>query len=157
MFFGGIVPLPCAVAGITQKSFGAEQSIVEIKFKSLLFKNYYNTPVVVVRKEILKDFQFNVKQKYCEDHRLWLEIAYKYKCMYINDVLAGSIEGKRAYGVSGLSSNLWKMEAGELSNFRFLYKKNMISWHQYVMSSSISLMKYCRRVIISKISVFRSR
>lgn len=120
-----------------------------ISFNKLLFKNYFSTPTVLVRHEILENYKFDIKQRSAEDYKLWLQISHHYKCIYVNEVLAKNQSNKKDYGESGLSANLWKMEKGELSNFVFLYKHSMINIVIFLMCCFFSIFKFCIRLIKS--------
>lgn len=140
-------------AGIISGGFNAsvlktEKKYALISFRQLLQRNYFNTPTVLLERKKLGESRFSAKQKYSEDYRLWLEITYKYKGIYINQLVAKSSTGKFDYGVSGLSSNLWQMEKGELSNFYFLWNTKKINGVQLIFYSLLSLMKYFRRILI---------
>jgi glycosyltransferase involved in cell wall biosynthesis len=119
-----------------------------ISFKELLFKNYFTTTTVLVRAEVFEKYKFDTNQKYSEDYKLWLLIAYDYKCIYIKKVLAVNPSDKLDYGDSGLSSNLWKMEKGEISNFVHLYKHKRIGFFKLMITTAFSFFKYIRRVLV---------
>lgn len=121
-----------------------------ISFRKLLFNNFFSTPTVLVRSVVFEKFHFDVNQRNSEDYKLWLEIAYSYKCIYINEILANNQTNKKDYGESGLSANLWKMEKGELSNYVFLYKQSKINFIDFLVCSSFSIFKYGIRLIKSK-------
>jgi glycosyltransferase involved in cell wall biosynthesis len=123
--------------------------IVEITFRHFLKKNFFPTPTVVARSEVFEEFKFNENQKYSEDYRLWLRISKKYKCLLVNQSLTNSISQKLEYGYSGLSSNLWQMEKGELGNFFYIYKEGSINGFQLLYYNFFSLLKYFRRRVIS--------
>lgn len=123
----------------------------EITFNMLCAKNYFETPCVLVKKDVLTCYPFNEHQKYSEDYRVWLQIGKNHKMVYINKLLSFNINNKRPFGESGLSANLWKMEKGELSNFKFIYQREMISFGQWLLYSSYSFLKFIRRYLISKL------
>ncbi|MCV9927433.1 glycosyltransferase family 2 protein [Flavobacterium sp. LS1R49] len=122
-----------------------------ISFNKLLFSNYFSTPSVLLRAKVLDNYNFDISQKFAEDYRLWLLIAYNHKCLYVNRVLVNNQSNKRDYGESGLSSNLWEMEKGELSNFIFLYKNSMINIVTFLACSFFSIFKFNIRLIKSKL------
>lgn len=122
-----------------------------ISFKKALFKNYFSTPTVVVKSQILKNIRFDVNQKYSEDYKLWLQIAYQYKCIYINSILAKNQSGKNDYGDSGLSANLWQMEKGEISNYIFLYNSNRIGMYTLLICVINSILKFFIRFFKSNL------
>ncbi len=125
-----------------------KEMLTQVRFTDFLKKNYFPTPTVVAKREVLQELRFNEQQKYSEDYRLWLQISKKYKCLLVNESLTHSISQKLEYGHSGLSANLWEMEKGELLNFLFIYHKGYINSAQMLYYSLLSLLKYLRRRII---------
>lgn len=121
----------------------------QISFEDLCLKNYFDTPTVLVKKEVVEKFLFNPQQKHSEDYRLWLQIVKENKAVYLNEILAYSVDGKFAYGESGLSANIWEMEKGELSNFKYLYDSRQLSFGLYCFYSAFSFLKFLRRKLIS--------
>jgi glycosyltransferase involved in cell wall biosynthesis len=120
-----------------------------ISFDMLLYHNYLYTSTIIVEKEVFKQVgSFNENQKYSEDYDLWLRIARKHKCLLINEgcVIYGG--GKSTFGVSGLSAKLWKMEQGELLNYKRLLREKNISPIKYLSVCTYSLSKYFRRAVI---------
>lgn len=127
-------------------SFGVEKK----SLFQLLLKNCFITSTVMCRREILLCYRFNESQKYSEDYRLWLQLAATgCVCLLQNEVLT-RMNDKPLWGGTGLSAKLWLMEKGELSNYKFLYNKNYISFFCFSFVSTISLAKYLRRIILSK-------
>lgn len=121
----------------------------DITLEDLLFHNYFNTSTVILEKSVLEDIGlFNENQKYSEDYDLWIRIASKYKCLLLNESFVTYGGGKATFGVSGLSSKLWLMEKGELSNFKRAYENGVISAGKYYKASAYSFCKYIRRKII---------
>jgi len=131
--------------------YGSGQSInnhhiTEISFKKLLFKNFFNTPTVLIKKSILNKVKFDENQKYSEDYKLWLNVCYKNKCVLLNAQLASNIDSKKVYGSSGLSSNLWEMQKGEFLNFFELYQDKKISLLLFLGVSVFSIIKFIKRL-----------
>lgn len=121
-----------------------------ISFKELLYKNYFSTPTVIIRREgLVTELSFNELQRASEDYKLWLEIAYSHKCVYINEVLAYNQFDKCDFGDKGLSSNLWKMERGELQNYFSLLKESKIKFPTFLTISAYSLLKFIRRYLLT--------
>jgi len=110
--------------------------------------NYFETPTVLAEKKILEKFPFNEQQKYAEDHIVWIKIIKNHKAICLNEILAFCVLDKYAYGDSGLSANLWKMEKGELNNFKTLFKGGYINFLEYVFFSSFSFFKFIRRLLV---------
>ena len=111
-----------------------------VPFKVLLFKNFFATPTVIIRKKIINKVGFfNPQKKYGEDLEYFIRIAKLYPSVLLNESLVICDEGKPTFGFSGLSSNLYGMEIEQLKTFKALYKEKIIkSYHlEYVLSESI--------------------
>lgn len=118
------------------------------KYK-LMLKNNFPTPCVIIKKSVLKVLHFEEKRKYSEDYYLWLQIACNnYICALLEEKLT-ILDNKPTYGHSGLSGNLWKMEKGELTNYKRLFTKKLIPFYWYLIASCFSLIKYCKRVVVT--------
>jgi glycosyltransferase involved in cell wall biosynthesis len=120
-----------------------------ITFRDLCLRNYFTTSSVLVNKVIVAETLFDINQKYSEDYKVWLMIAYQHKCHYINQVLSTAVTNKRVFGDSGLSADLVRMELGELNNFLTIYKLHFISFFELIKYSSFSLIKFFRRCLSS--------
>ncbi|MFN3444237.1 MAG: glycosyltransferase family 2 protein, partial [Bacteroidia bacterium] len=59
--------------------------------------------------------------------------------------------GKPDFGHSGLSSDLWAMEKGELKNIKDCLHLNVINIMEYPLYVIFSLVKFIRRVLIVKL------
>lgn len=115
----------------------------------LLFKNYFHTPCVIIKRSLLKNIRFEEKKKYSEDYFLWLQIACNnYTCAIQKDKLT-ILCNKAMYGQSGLSSHIWDMEKGELRNYSLLYQKHLISFPWYSAATCFSLIKYSKRILLT--------
>lgn len=130
--------------GRTIKGF---QPLQTITLKQMLYKNYIFTSTVMVEKAIVEKLEgFNENQKYSEDYRLWLSIVAQYNCAVLNESLVTYGDGVVGFG-SGLSSKLWEMEKGELSNYKSLLEHKKITKSTYMKVVSISFSKYLLRKI----------
>ncbi len=123
----------------------------EINLKLLCFKNFFETPTVMVKREVCLKFLFDESMKFSEDYNLWLNITSEYKALYVNKVLSKSILKKRSYGDSGLSKNIFLMEKGELKAIKNQQTKGNISIFLYLIASCISILKFIKRFLITKI------
>lgn len=134
------------------------KKLEKIKFKSLLFKHYFATPCVIVKKEAIVEvglFPFN--QNYMEDAYVFASISRKYNSYMSNDFLLNIY--KLPYGETGLSNNLDAMEKYELFNLKKFREDNnsydeKISLLLYTGAVIFSFLKYLRRKAIVG---FRSR
>ncbi|MEK6492431.1 glycosyltransferase family A protein [Myroides odoratimimus] len=123
----------------------------KVNFKQMRLKNYFLTSSTMVNRNSLKGLFFNVNQKHSEDYRFFWELLKDGKVgVILEDNLSNSILNKRDFGDSGLSGDLNKMEKGELSNFRYFYMKGKLSLFELVICYCFSILKYFRRVFISK-------
>lgn len=81
----------------------------------LLVRNWFLTPGVLVRRDVLMACGgFPEDMRHCEDYALWLKIASRYKCAFLNEALVSCGHGKPSFGHSGLSADLKALHAGEL-------------------------------------------
>lgn len=130
--------------GRTIKGFSPIQ---QVTLKDLLYRNSIFTSTVVVEKEVLESLGgFDEKQKYSEDYKLWLNIASEHKCVVLNESLVTYGDGESGFG-GGLSSKLWDMEKGELSNYKSLLHSEKISRSKYLGVVALSFSKYLLRRI----------
>lgn len=115
-----------------------------VTFNNLLMKNSFSTPTVMLKRDL--SFRFP-DRKFSEDYMLWLLIGSKYpnSLAIVNIPLVYLY--KNDYGDSGLSSHLWLMEKGELSNYLELYRIGNISIYTLCKVLSFSYFKYLIRVI----------
>lgn len=118
-----------------------------ISFRQLLIKNTIYTSTVLVKKDVISKYEFDVSQKYSEDYKVWLQIAYSYKIGLINEGKVIYAEDEDLHKQKSLSRNLFEMEKGELSNYIFLYKKKYINFIDSLVVSFFSLIKYIVRLL----------
>lgn len=123
-----------------------------IIFENLIFKNFFPTPTVIIRKKVINIVgYFNSAQRYMEDIEYFMRIAKFGKCILVNESLAICGCGKPVYGYSGLSKNLKAMEIAELNNFKVFYTLGYMHRPIYILSVVYSLIKYFRRILITKL------
>jgi len=135
-------------AGENEPMISMKPKFSKISAKSLLFKNAFSTPTVMVKRDI--PFRFQEGKRCAEDFLLWQQIAFAgLQVACIESPLA--YVHKPLYGAGGLSAQLWKMEQGELSNFIFLYRAANMGLLLYVASISFSLIKFIKRLAITNL------
>lgn len=125
------------------------QALIPVSFKKLLFKNYFITSSVIVKKDILPDCPFDYYKKYSEDYKLWLDICYNYPCAILNLSLVNYTREHEKKKNKSLSSRLWKMEKGELDNYYYCYHKKYINIFLWITISLFSLTKFLRRLVLN--------
>ena len=81
---------------------------------------------------------------------LFLEVVKNFPAILVNEGLV-KYNSDTQIRSNSLSSKLWLMEKGELSNYRYLLKKNYINLIQYIFFSSLSLLKFLRRIVEKKL------
>lgn len=118
--------------------------IVDIGEWNLLFRNWFLTPGVIARRDVLIACGgFPEDMRHCEDYALWLRIASGHKCVFLNEVLVSCGHGKAPFGVSGLLADLSALREGE--------KIALDRWHKYRQAgltkfALVSLWAYVRHV-----------
>ena len=125
----------------------AEQDIIQINPIRYLFKHYPIGGTSYVMAKNVSDIRFVPGKRYSEDYLVWLEFCFKYGGALINQFMGASF--KPFYGVGGLSQSLWKLEKGELENYKLLDQAGIISPGIAFLASGFSLIKFIRRVLIT--------
>ena len=134
------------------RHYFVKEPLRKITFNDMLYKHFYATPCVIVKKDVIIDCgMFNNKQKYMEDSLLFTKIVRKYNAYMSNDFLVNTY--KNSFGESGLSGNLNCMQKFELINFKTLYKENnnsnnKMSLTTFVFCNLFSILKFVRRKIL---------
>lgn len=138
---------PCPVFEKHMVNWEMSSNITARKISRLdiLLSNNLPTPSVVLRRDIA--YRFDPTMRYCEDYLLWMQIVLSGLPTWHIDVPFGYIH-KHAYAESGLSENLWKMEKGELTAYRYVWASELIGLSHYLAASIVSLVKYLRRVLV---------
>ena len=135
-------------------SYGSTPKIVESQFNDFLVRNRTSTPCVLLSKQLFQEAGgFFEHQRYSEDYSLWLRVS-KIEPLYtiIQPPLVRL--HKHAYGASGLSSELWMMEKGELSNYKTMQLMGYINRFQFYVYGLWSLLRYGKRVMTRFIKRF---
>lgn len=122
-----------------------------MKFSNALWKNPFCTSSVIIKKEIFDLYKFDEKQKYSEDFKLYMDILKHFPSLLVRKKLF-DYNSDSEIRQKSLSSQLWKMEKGELANFKYFYKKKYINFITYVCVSGFSFLKYTIRVVNNKFS-----
>jgi glycosyltransferase involved in cell wall biosynthesis len=129
-------------------TFPRQVHIAKINVRSLLYKNPFSTPTVVLKRDI--PFRFQEDKRYAEDFYLWQEIAFA-GLQIVRIELPLAFVHKSLYGESGLSSKLWEMERGELSNFGALYRAGSMNYFLFMTATWFSIVKFVKRLIVASI------
>lgn len=121
--------------------------------KDLCLKMFPQTSTAIFKKSIFNQIGgYDENQNYAEDGNYFLKICsrFNYYYMPIKMVVYGS--GKRAFGSSGLSSNLNGMYNGTVKNIKELKHDSIIGLGFYSFLRIFYWIKYIRRVFVTKLS-----
>lgn len=118
-------------------------------FEDFLWKNRTSTPCTVLERALYEQVGgFDTSMRYSEDYNLWLKVSYLEPLYVLIEPPLVKLY-KSAYGDSGLSAQLWRMEQGELYNYLILFKAKKINILTFAIVVIVSLFKYLKRIIIT--------
>ncbi len=126
--------------------------IREINANMLLFKNYFSTPCVMIKKDL--KFKFEENKRHSEDLFLWQNLALSGANMLRIEIRLAYIH-KSVYNDHGLNSELFKMESAELMNILIHFKNKKIRLHIFILSVVYSILKFMVRLFIVYIKKFK--
>jgi hypothetical protein len=121
---------------------------------NLLLSNRFVTPSAMIKRDIPQ--RFEERQRYMEDHMLWLNISCSGAVIERLPLPLAAIY-KRPYGQAGLSSHWWLMEQGDLGNYRRLFLKGYITRVQFLVFVAYSLVKFVRRLVLYNLLALRAK
>ncbi|MFT4592401.1 MAG: glycosyltransferase involved in cell wall biosynthesis [Phycisphaerales bacterium] len=119
-----------------------------VSSKNLLFSNRIATSSVMAKQSLTE--RFDPTRKFSEDYLLWLELSLNGTIIHVLESTLSCLHKER-YGKGGLSSQLWSMEKGELSNYKLLHKEQRINICQRTFYSLYSMLKFTRRLILARL------
>lgn len=97
-------------------------NICEVSFSKFLFKNYYATSSVVVKKNVFLAHNFNTHMRYSEDYECWRRIVFSNNSYYIEFSNVYCFKHVYLSGSSqSLSSSLWKMSKSEIMGLYLIF------------------------------------
>ncbi|SPP65629.1 glycosyltransferase family 2 protein [Nitrospira lenta] len=124
--------------------------VQEITFRRLLFVSLLPTRSVMIHRGVPN--RFVPGKRYSEDYLLWLSIlAEGSRAFLLGLPLAYSF--KADFGAAGLSSHLWRMHCEVLDTYRRLHRAGYLSGSLRVVLTFYALLKFCRRVVLSRSSL----
>lgn len=133
-----------------QKNVNWTNYLISNKFEvinlwRLLVVNQFITPSVMIRNN--STFRFSKYQTHMEDHQLWMHISQDgNKIVKLQSELACIF--KSPFGESGLSSNLLRMELGEIQAYYSICSKRIALFPLLLILIPYSLIKFARRIFI---------
>ncbi|KIA86081.1 glycosyltransferase family 2 protein [Kaistella jeonii] len=129
-----------------------QNKLVKITLKKLLFKITGQTSTAIFKRKILENTGFfDDNQKYSEDANYWMRISEKNKMCLLAEKLVIAGDGKKPFGISGLSANLKEMEKGIQKNILEMYQAKRINLPEYLFYFVISKLKYAVRPLRAKL------
>jgi glycosyltransferase involved in cell wall biosynthesis len=132
------------------KMFGISfDRLTRITPRMMLLKNFVHIMTTMTKRAAISDIGYFYTDQLTEDANLIIRLAHKFNTYLLNESLVVCGNGKPIFGHSGLSSRLWEMEKGELSNVRMAVDMKIIRPYEYPFYAGFSLAKYVRRVIIT--------
>lgn len=127
-------------------------NLTKISARMLLIKNFFPTPTILMKRKIIDEVGFfDENKKLAEEGDYWIRICSRNNCFLLNKSLVITGGGKPSFGHSGLSSNLWEMEKGDLKIIKEAHNQKIINIFECYFLYVFSLCKYFRRVIIVKL------
>lgn len=100
-------------------AFVGDIRLVPIKAWNLVLRNWFLTPGVIARRDVLLTCGgFPEDMRCCEDYATWLLLAEHHQCALLNEILVVCGHGKPSFGASGLSRDLVELYAGERKALR---------------------------------------
>lgn len=107
-----------------------EKNIKKLSFRNFLFKNYYATSSVIVRRDVLLKHNFNTSLRYSEDYECWRRIARTSSAFLLDQ--SGAFCFKHVYishDKNSLSAATLKMSTAELYGMYLLLNNSEIPVH----------------------------
>lgn len=111
----------------------------------LLLVNPLATPTWMVRRS--ETVRFTEGKRYVEDHLLLMELALRRRVLVRLDLELTALF-KPSLSRSGLSSEVWAMERGELDAYARIRAQGLIGAASWAGLSGLSLVKFVRRVVV---------
>ena len=121
-----------------------EPKFTRISLRKLLFKNYFNTPSVMIRNS---GWLFPTEQRYAEDFKLWLDIAESGGQLVLIEEALAYIH-KPFYGAGGLSASIFKMHYFEQKNLFGLLRRTNVNPFLVLAAINFAFVKFLRRLIL---------
>ncbi len=141
-----------AMLGCASNILGLYRGIglMQVREWAMLFRNWFMTPTVMVRRDVLLECGgFPEDMRQCEDYALWLRVAGRHKCAFLNQNLVHCGHGKPPFGHSGLSGDLDALYAAEREAQHRWRKERNIGRTVFLLVSVHAWLRKLRRKIIA--------
>jgi len=114
-----------------------------VSFRKLLIRNELAVPSIIFKRKVLENTgYFNENQNFAEDHNFLLRASAENKIAILHENLVITGDGKRSFGVSGLSANLKEMHRGFKKNLLEMYHAKRISYAELLVYRIFYKFKY---------------
>ncbi|MCT1908735.1 glycosyltransferase family 2 protein [Brachybacterium paraconglomeratum] len=117
-----------------------------------LVRNPHTTPSVLLRRDV--PVRFTAGRFHAEDYELWIRVADLGEVLTLPVPLTYLY--KDHFGVSGLSSQMWKMIVGEHRTFSALRQDGVISLPKFVIAEAIMAVRVVRRLGLRTLRTLRA-
>lgn len=123
--------------------YASNKDLVEVTFRKLLLRNEITVPSVIFKRKVLTNTGFFQEgQNHAEDIDFYLRASKNNRMFIVNRSLVIAGNGKRSFGVSGLSADLEKMADGYQQNIERLFTAKRIGRIQYTILKFFYLWKH---------------
>lgn len=128
-------------------------NIYLVTFNQLLRKHYFQPSTVILKREVFESVGgFKDGMTHGEEGLLFYNICFKHSCAILSKDVIQYGDDKHPYASgNGLASNLFKMEKSELINYYTMFKIGNISFLKYSNLFLFSILKFIRRLLITKV------
>jgi glycosyltransferase involved in cell wall biosynthesis len=113
--------------------------------RQVLYANSFITSGIMVKRNI--NIRLNSSKRYSEDALLWIDIVLNGGKAAVL-MLPLVYRYRPFFSKGGAGGNLWKMEVGELDNFRLIWQAGQIDSLEMFTASTWSFAKYIRRACL---------
>ncbi len=135
----------CGRESILVRKVARRCQIRPCTLRQLLWRNRLRTPTVMIKRDAVLNFPMDFR--YGEDYNLWLGLlATGARAAFLDLPLA--VVHKPAFGVSGQSAFLWRMEQGELRALQAVWRRGSVSSTMITLAMIWSGLKFSRRLLI---------
>ena len=124
--------------------------LYKANIKDVCITMFPQPSTVIFKKKIYEEIGgFDINQRYAEDGNYFLKICSRYEYYHLPIQLIYYGQGKRGFGVSGLSKNMREMYKGNIKNLKDTLNRKDISYYFYLEMRGFYLIKYIRRIVLT--------
>lgn len=124
--------------------------LYKANIKDVCITMFPQPSTVIFKKKIYEEIGgFDINQRYAEDGNYFLKICSRYEYYHLPIQLIYYGQGKRGFGVSGLSKNMREMYKGNIKNLKDTLNRKDISYCFYLEMRGFYLIKYIRRIVLT--------